>query len=38
LRGIGLGQQVDDAILTMNRAAEDAAKVLHQFLLMPSNK
>jgi hypothetical protein len=26
LRGIGLGQQVDDAILTMNRAAEDAAK------------
>jgi len=26
LRNIGLGQQVDDAILTMNRAAEDAAK------------
>lgn len=26
LRGVGLGQQVDDAILTMNRAAEDAAK------------
>ncbi|QEC67244.1 DUF4197 domain-containing protein [Panacibacter ginsenosidivorans] len=26
LRSIGLGQQVDDAILTMNRAAEDAAK------------
>ncbi len=26
LRGIGLGSQVDDAILTMNRAAEDAAK------------
>lgn len=26
LRGIGLGKQVDDAILSMNRAAEDAAK------------
>jgi len=26
LRNIGLGKQVDDAILTMNRAAEDAAK------------
>ena len=26
LRNVGLGQQVDDAILTMNRAAEDAAK------------
>ena len=26
LRGLGLGSQVDDAILTMNRAAEDAAK------------
>ena len=26
LRNMGLGQQVDDAILTMNRAAEDAAK------------
>jgi hypothetical protein len=25
LRGIGLGKQVDDAILSMNRAAEDAA-------------
>jgi Protein of unknown function (DUF4197) len=26
LRGIGLGKQVDNAILSMNRAAEDAAK------------
>jgi hypothetical protein len=26
LRGIGLGKQVDDAILSMNRAAEDATK------------
>ena len=26
LRNMGLGQQVDDAILSMNRAAEDAAK------------
>jgi hypothetical protein len=26
LRSIGLGKQVDDAILSMNRAAEDAAK------------
>ena len=26
LRGLGLGSQVDDAILSMNRAAEDAAK------------
>jgi hypothetical protein len=26
LRGMGLGAQVDDAILSMNRAAEDAAK------------
>lgn len=26
LRGIGLGKQVDDAVLSMNRAAEDAAK------------
>ena len=26
LRGMGLGSQVDDAILSMNRAAEDAAK------------
>lgn len=26
LRSFGLGQQVDDAILSMNRAAEDAAK------------
>jgi len=26
LRGMGLGKQVDDAILSMNRAAEDAAK------------
>jgi hypothetical protein len=26
LRGVGLGKQVDDAILSMNRAAEDAAK------------
>lgn len=26
LRSIGLGKQVDNAILTMNRAAEDAAK------------
>jgi hypothetical protein len=26
LRGIGLGQQVDEAILTMNRSAEDAMK------------
>lgn len=26
LRGMGLGRQVDDAILSMNRAAEDAAK------------
>ncbi len=26
LRGIGLGKEVDDAILSMNRAAEDAAK------------
>jgi hypothetical protein len=26
LRAIGLGKQVDDAILSMNRAAEDAAK------------
>jgi len=26
LRGIGLGKQVDDAVLAMNRAAEDAAK------------
>lgn len=26
LRNVGMGQQVDDAILTMNRAAEDAAK------------
>lgn len=26
LRGIGLGKQVDDAILSMNRAAEDAVK------------
>ncbi len=26
LRNIGLGRQVDDAILSMNRAAEDAAK------------
>jgi hypothetical protein len=26
LRAIGLGEQVDDAILSMNRAAEDAAK------------
>lgn len=26
LRAIGLGKQVDEAILTMNRAAEDAAK------------
>jgi hypothetical protein len=26
LRGIGMGKQVDQAILTMNRAAEDAAK------------
>ncbi len=26
LRGLGLGSQVDDAILSMNRAAEDASK------------
>jgi hypothetical protein len=26
LRGVGLGKQVDNAILSMNRAAEDAAK------------
>jgi hypothetical protein len=26
LRGVGLGNQVDEAILTMNRAAEDASK------------
>ena len=26
LRNVGMGKQVDDAILTMNRAAEDAAK------------
>ena len=26
LRNVGLGKQVDDAILSMNRAAEDAAK------------
>jgi hypothetical protein len=26
LRGIGMGKQVDEAILSMNRAAEDAAK------------
>ena len=26
LRGLGMGKQVDDAILSMNRAAEDAAK------------
>ena len=26
LRSVGLGKQVDDAILSMNRAAEDAAK------------
>lgn len=26
LRGVGLGKQVDEAILSMNRAAEDAAK------------
>ena len=26
LRGVGLGKQVDDAILSMNRAAEDATK------------
>lgn len=26
LRGMGMGKQVDDAILSMNRAAEDAAK------------
>lgn len=26
LRGVGLGKQVDDAILTMNRGAEDACK------------
>ena len=26
LRSIGMGKQVDDAILSMNRAAEDAAK------------
>jgi hypothetical protein len=26
LRKVGLGKQVDDAILSMNRAAEDAAK------------
>jgi len=38
LRQMGLGNEVDKFILTLNRAAEDAAKEPNQFLFLRSNK